>query len=327
MEKDKVFEAFKTVMPVARKVAMFRMKNEGKTFEEVEPEFRQIDAIEARLYDSMKKALEEHIRRHGLDMISLALFREFEELERYEKNKVQAILSKIGRAYVHNIGNRNMEYLIAKISEYQRKVTDLGKTAYEMIMSGKAPDFDAWSDKMLMQDALYEENKQFLKQALHHLRTLEQNKVKLGVADIRMLMYHRQGCRREKLYHQVEEWIVKIFHELDKEEKQTVFPEICKFVAELVPQVGYISANMVLFVCSTGISDESKEMMLKIHPVIMRQGMSPLIVTPLESYYATAVKNLKKGNLTATDDNVLSVMQCYKKLPNDIVELWNALKS
>ncbi|MBR1840502.1 MAG: hypothetical protein IJ778_00030 [Alphaproteobacteria bacterium] len=327
MEKNEIFEAFKTVMPVARKVAMYRMKNEGKTFAEVEPELEQIDAIEARLYAKMKKALEEHIRRHGLDMVSLALFREFEDLECYDKNKVQAILSKIGRAYVHNINNRNLEYLIAKISEYQRKVTDLGKTAYEMIMAGKTPDFDAWSDKMLMQDALYEENKQFLKQALHHLRTLEQNKVKLGVADIRMLMYHRQGCRREKLYHQVEEWIVKIFHELDKEKKQEVFPEICSFLAELVPQVGYISANMVIFVCGTGISNESKDMLLKIHPVITRQGMTPLIVAPLENYYATAVKNLKKGKLTATDENVLEIMQCYKKLPAEIAELWTNLKS
>ena len=108
MEKNEIFEAFKTVMPVARKVAMYRMKNEGKTFEEVEPEFRQIDAIEARLYAKMQKALEEHIRRHGLDMVSLALFREFEDLECYDKNKVQAILSKIGRAYVHNINNRKI---------------------------------------------------------------------------------------------------------------------------------------------------------------------------------------------------------------------------
>ena len=326
MGKDN-YSAFKTAMPVARKVAMYRMKNEGKKFEEVEQEFNGINTIETRLYDSIKKTLEEHISRHGLDMKTLCFFNEFVAINRYDKNKIQALLSKIGRAYVQNVGNRNLEYLMAKISEYQRKVTDLGKTAYELIMSGKAPDFDAWSDKKLMQDALFEENKQFLKQALHHLRTLEQNNVKLGVADIRMLMYHRQGCRREKLYHQVEEWIVKIYYQLDREKQQEIYPEICAFVSEIVPQVGYISANMVLFVCSTGISEESKDMMLNIHPVITRQGMTPLIVGPLEKFYAVAVKNLAKGKLTPTDENVLAIMQCYKSLPAEVAELWNALKS
>ncbi|MCQ2734840.1 MAG: hypothetical protein MJ212_02685 [Alphaproteobacteria bacterium] len=327
MEKNKVYAALKKLMPVARKVAMYRMENEGKTFSEVEPEVKEIDAIETRLYEKMKRAMEEHVRRHGLDMISLAYFRDFENLACYNKNKIRAILSKIIRVYSDNIYNLNMEDLIAKISEYQRKVDDLGSVAYEMIMSGKTPDFDVWSDKVLMQDALYEENKQFLKQALHHLKTLEENKVKLGVADIRMLMYHRQGCRCEKLYHQAEEWIVKIFSELDKEDKQMIFPEICKFVAELVPQVGYISANMVLFVCAIDLNEESKEMLLKIHPVITQQGMVSLIVAPLEKHYSTAVQNLKKGELTEKDEKVLAIMQCYKKLPTEVTEHLNASKS
>lgn len=322
-------DAFKKATPVARKVAMYRMKVEGKEFADVEDEFIDIIGIESRLYDNMKKSLVERILRHGLDVKSLELFDDFLGLPYFDKNMINSILRKVRRAYVQDQGNRNLEYLIAKLNEYLRKVDDLGKTAYDMVMSGKNPDFDTWSDKMVMQDALFEENKQFLKQALHHLQTLEQNRVKLGIADIRMLMYHRDGCRREKLYHQVEEMIIKIYNHLDTEdERQEVYPEICDFVAEIVPQVGYISANMVIFICARGfISDHSRELLCKIRPVVMRLGMTPLITTPFEHYYAAALKNIAKGTLTATDDNVLTILQAYKGLPEDVIASWKALKS
>ncbi len=321
-------DSFAKATPVARKVAMYRMKQEGKSFGDIEDEFIDIIGIESRLYDNMKKSLVEHVLRHGLDVKSLDLFDEFMNLPYFDKNMINSVLRKVRRAYVQDQNNRNLEYLIAKLNEYLHKVDELGKTAYEMVMSGKNPDFDTWSDKMVMQDALFEENKQFLKQTLHHLRTLKQNKVKLGVADIRMLMYYKDGCRREKLYYQVEELIIEIYNHLDTEkERQEIYPEICDFVADVVPQIGYISANMVIFICARGfISESSRNLLIKIKPVVMRLGMYPLITTPFESYYRAAVKNLGKGVLTDTDDNVLAIMQAYKGLPDDITKSWNALK-
>ncbi|MBO6281930.1 MAG: hypothetical protein J6N49_05320 [Alphaproteobacteria bacterium] len=324
-----IADAFKKATPVARKVAMYRMKTEGKDFTEIEDEFIDIIGIESRLYDSMKKSLVEHVQRHGLDIKSLDLFNEFVSQQYFDKNMINSVLRKVRRAYVQDQNNRNLEYLIAKLNEYLHKVDELGKTAYEMVMSGKNPDFDTWSDKVVMQDALFEENKQFLKQALHHLRTLQQNKVKLGVADIRMLMYHKDGCRREKLYHQVEEMIVDIYDNLDTEkERREIYPEICNFVAEIVPEVGYVSAQMVIFICARGfISESSRDLLIKIKPVVMRLGMYPLIITPFNHYYKTAVKNLSKGKLTPTDENVLAIIQTYKGLPDDVSASWQALKS
>lgn len=330
MTQDELIkDSFKKATPVARKVAMYRMKNEGKEFADVEDEFIDIIGIETRLYDNMKRVLVEHITRHGLDVKSLDLFNEFKDLPYFDKNMINSVLRKVRRAYVQDQNNRNLEYLIAKLNEYLRKVEDLGKTAYEMVMSGKNPDFDTWSDKMVMKDALFEENKQFLKQALHHLRTLRQNKVKLGIADIKMLMYHKDGCRREKLYHQVEEMIVEIYDHLDTEkERQEIYPEICDFVAEMVPEVGYISAQMIIFICARGfISESSRDLLIKIKPVVVRLGMQPLITTPFESYYRAAEKNLAKGKLTSTDDNVLTIMQAYRGLPDSVIKAWNGLKS
>ena len=328
-QKALIEDSFKKATPIARKVAVHRMKKEGKEFADIEDEFIDIIGIESRLYDNMKKSLVDHVLRHGLDVKSLDLFDEFIALPYFDKNMINSVLRKVRRAYVQDQSNRNLEYLIAKLNEYLRKVDDLGKTAYEMVMSGKNPDFDAWSDKMVMQDALFEENKQFLKQALHHLRTLQQNRVKLGVADIRMLMYHKDGCRREKLYHQVEEMIIDIYENLATEkERQEIYPEICNFVAEIVPQVGYISAGMIIFICARGfISDSSRDLLLKIKPVVMRLGMYPLITTPFEHYYQAALQNLAKGRLTSTDDNVLAILQVYKGLPDEVIASWKALKS
>jgi hypothetical protein len=328
-KKALITDAFKKATPVARKVAMHRMRIEGKDFADIEDEFIDIIGIESRLYDKMKEALVGHIQRHGLDMKSLELFNEFCALPYFDKNMINSVLRKVRRAYVQDQNNLNLEYLISKLNEYLHKVDELGKTAYEMVMSGKNPDFDAWSDKMIMQDALFEENKQFLKQSLHHLRILQQNRVKLGVADIRLLMYHKDGCRREKLYRQVEEMIIKIYQNLDtEEERQEIYPEICDFIAQTVPQVGYVSASMIIFVFARGfISDSSRDLLVKIKPVIMRLGMTPLITTPMEHYYIGALNNLHKGALTPTDENVLIILQAYKGLPDDVNAAWKALKS
>lgn len=324
-----IADELRKATPVARKVAMYRVKKEGKDFADVEDEFIDIMMIEKKLYDNMKKSLVEHVLRHGLDIKSLELFNEFMNLPSFNRNMINSVLCKVRRAYVQDQNNLNLEYLIAKLNEYLHKVDDLGKTAYNMVISGKNPDFDTWSDKMVMQDALFEENKQFLKQALHHLRTLMRNNVKLGVSDIRMLMYHKDGCRREKLYHQVEEMIIDIYDGLDTEEERCeIYPEICNFVAEIVPEVGYMSAQMVIFICSRGfISDSSRDLLIKIKPIVMRLGMHPLILTPINHYYKAAVNNLSKGKLTPTDDNVLTIIQAYKGLPDDVLYYWQELKS
>ena len=308
---------FKVATPVAKKVAVHRMKN-GEKFSDIEDDLWNIIGVEGRLHESMKKSLIEHVKRHGLDIQALKLFEEFQAVKFFDRNKYNQVLRKVRKAYVKDRDNRNLEYLIAKINEYLQKVADLSKTAYNMVVAGITPDFDIWSDKVVMQDNLFEENKQFLKQALHHLRTLQQNRVKLGISDLRMLLYHKEGCRREKLYHSVENMIITIFNELDEKERREIYPEICNFVAEIVPKVGFISAHMVLFITSYGyISDETRQLLIKIKSIIMRMGMKTLITYPLVDYYnAAKAKVVSNQMLSKTDTNVLEIIDAYGGVDN-----------
>lgn len=311
---DEVFENKKVLSgatPVARKVAVAKM-NAGLSFAEIKEEFYEIIGIEEKLYGNIKDSLAAHIRRHGLDTKTLELFEEFVKVKEYNFNAYQVVLKHLHKVYVdinrqirsldigaqysmnftahqqekENLETRllNVEYLISKVNEFLTKMKDLGNTAYEMVMSGKKPDFDTWSDKALIQDALFEENKQFLKQALHHLDVLEKNNVKMTVMDLKMLLYHRQGARREKLYRQVEQWIIRIYYNLTtQEERDMVYEDICSFIEELVPQVGYISPVLIHFIMGEGyISERTKNLLIKLSPVIKRLGMASVVVTPLE---------------------------------------------
>lgn len=344
-EKERIRRAFHEATPVACRVAVQRMK-EGQSFADAEDEFISIIRIESSLYDSMKETLVEHIQRHGLNAFALQYFDEFVQVEYFTKHAYQGLLKKVRKAYVdmeHNINDtetrmeelaktdnierlkleqekkkletslKSLEYLISKITEYLKKVDDLSSVAYDMIMSGKAPDFEAWRDKVLIQDTLFEENKQFLKQSLHHLSVLEHNKCKLSVNDLRMLLYHKQGCRREKLYRKVEEWIIKIYYSLDTEdERRLVYKDICAFIEEVVPMAGYISPMIIRFILDRDfISEDSRNLLIKIHPVVANLCMISLIVTPLKRMYEQAVYNLKTKKYTESDIYVIEVMKLY----------------
>ena len=345
--------AFKEATPVARKFAAQRMK-EGKSFEEIEDEFLNIIGIESPLYDSMKESLVDHIQRHGLNAVALEYFDEFVQVDYFTKHAYQKVLKKVRHAYVameHQINDadakiakaddflektkleqekkkldtslKNLEYLISKITEYLQKVDDLSSVVYDMIMKGKSPDFEAWRDKMIIQDILFEENKQFLKQSLHHLAVLEQNKCKLGIDDLRLLLYHKQGCRREKLYRKVEEWIIKIYYSLDTEdERRIIYKDICMFVEDVVPMAGYISPMIIHFILDRDfVSEDSRNLLMKIKPVVANLCMTSLIVTPLRRMYDRAVDNLEKQSLSESDIYVMEVMKTYNpKIISDSVD-------
>lgn len=353
-EKNKVLAAFKDATPVARKVALQRM-NQDKTSDEILEEFANIMEIEKPLYTSMKNSLVEHIQRHGLDAQALKYFGEFVEVDSFTKNAYQKVLARVRKAYVDNdnqiklakvytfgmpakqrakvdikvkqleLSLNHLEYLISKITEFLKKIDDLATTAFEMIMSGKAPDFEAWRDKMIIQDALFEENKQFLKQSLHHLEVLKHNGCKLGVNDLRLLLYHKEGCRREKLYRTVESWIIKIYDGLDTEdERRSVYKDICVFVEEVVPMAGYISPIIIQFILDRDfVSLDSRNLLFKIKPLVTRLSMTSLITTPLMDMYEKAVQNLTSGQITDSDTYVMQIMQLYNpKIISEEVNLY-----
>ena len=227
--------------------------------------------------------------------------------------------------------NDNLEYLIAKINEFLRKVRDLSSMAFQMLLEGKSPDLETWSVQMVLNDNLFEENKQFLKQTLHHIECLEENHFKLGVAEIRLLLYHEQGCRRVKLYKMVESEIISIFYCLkDEDERRTIYPEICSFVARLVPQVGYISPHMINFIFDRGfISKMTRDLLINIKPVITQLNMTPLILLQLKQFFNETLERLRQGKLTETDEYVLEIMQAYspKEISPTIAERWALFKS
>lgn len=320
-KKEWMADAFRQAPPVARKWAMAQMK-QGVPYEDIEEKFLDILFIEDKLCEKMKTSLVEHVRRHGLNHEALHYFEEFEQVRFFNKNTYQKILKKIHRAYVrHNKEDRNLEYLMAKINEYLQKVADLGSTAYQMLLDGKQPDLEAWSDKMVLNDNLFEENKQFLKQALHHLEVLERNNCRFGIADIKMLLYHKQGCRREKLYWQVEDWMIKIYRQLKNEDERCgAYKEICVFISETVPQVGYISPKMIEFIFDEGyLSEASRDLLLAIKPVVSRLGMSSLIIFPLKRLYSRSFSGGEDEKKIKSDQYVIELMKVY--CPKDLEDL------
>ena len=284
-EEERKFLSHAT--PVARKFAAMQVKS-GKKFAEIEDEIMDIIATEAKVYDEIKKSLVEHIKRHGLDAEALGYFQEFQDIEVFIKPQYQKVLKNVHKAYVQSEGkNRSLEYLISKINEFLQKIDRFGAVAYDLLQQGKKPDFEAWSDKVVLQDNLFEENKQFLKQTIHHLEVLYKNKVKLGAGDMRLLLYHKDACRREKLYRLVEEWIVKIYYSLpSKQERAEVYRDVCQFVADIVPQVGYISPGIIMFIFDGGfLSQDSRNLLVKIKPVVYKLHMGSLIEHPLRDMY------------------------------------------
>lgn len=362
-EQQEIKRVFKEATPVARKVAMQRMKN-GLSFADVEDEFINIITIESSLYDSMKETLVDHIQRHGLTALALDYFDEFVQVKYFTKHAYQKVLKKTRKSYVEierkidelstktadeedvesleklrlaqekkklETSLTSLEYLISKITEFLKKVDDLSSVAYKMVMDGKTPDFETWRDKMVIQDILFEENKQFLKQSLHHLAVLEQNKCKLGVNDLRLLLYHRQGCRREKLYRKVEEWIIKIYYSLNTEdERRLVYKDICSFIKEVVPMAGYISPMIIRFILDRDfISEDSRNLLLTIQPTITKLYMGSLVVIPLREMYEKALVNLQTDKWSETDIYAVEVMKTYnhKIVPQEVLDLIARKKS
>lgn len=226
--------------------------------------------------------------------------------------------------------NENLEYLISKINEFLRKVHDLNTVAFQMLLDGKSPDLESWSVQKALQDNLFEENKQFLKQTLHHIESLEKNRCELGIAEIRLLLYHEQGCRRMKLYNMVETQIIDIFYKLKSEdERRQIYPEICSFVERLVPQVGYISPCMINFIFDRGfISKVSRDLLLNIKPVISQLNMNPLILIQLKKFFSETLERMQDGKFSETDEYVLEIMQAYspKEISPKLQMLWDELK-
>ncbi len=313
--------------PVARRWAVARMKN-GDDFGDFEPEFMDVIFVELRLYEQMKQTLYHNVQLHGLDAVAQGFFDEFIAIKDFNRNQYAQIMKKVRKAYAKDSGNRYLEYLISKLNEYIGKVQDLGRMGYQLLADGKSPDFESWSDKVAINDTIFEENKQFLKQTLHHLDCLERtNSYEFGVSDLRILLYHKDGCRREKLYRQAEIWIIKIYNQLKTEqERRSVYKEICDFVADLVPSVGYISPGMISFIFDREyLSAESRDLLVKIKPVITNLGMTPLIIRDLLiAYEKLAARVRRKDDITESDEFVMQIMQLYapKQIDVDVEYLW-----
>jgi hypothetical protein len=264
-EQDKklwIADALKKATPVARNWAYYLMKEEHQAFPEFEEMFIDICCIEADLYGGLRENLLNHIGRHGLGAKGLNFLQMFEEVDDFNLHNYEKVLRKIRKAFAHNsreiehlkhqieethdyelkrkrgitLANLqreadDLEYLISKINEFLKKIRDLSTQGYNLLMSGEAPNLSSWKNQKVLNDRLFEENKQFLKQTLHHIETLMESQCKLGVAEIRLLLYHKDGCRRQKLQKMVEEDVITIFNQLETEdERRQVYPEICDFV-------------------------------------------------------------------------------------------------
>jgi hypothetical protein len=207
----------------------------------------------------------------------------------------------------------NLEYLTSKVKEFLEKMKEIGREAYELIISGKEAKFlEKWGQIALSQEAVAEENRQFLKQALHHMEVLDKNHVELKASDLKMLLYHREGASQESLYRKIEQWVVKIYYTLSKPEKEAVYEEICSFVDEVAPQVAYISPMMIrIIIGEDSVSDSAVELLVKYSQLIKSLGMGGIVVMSLKDIKNDVSKKKNDQAKAKTLENIQLIMVAY----------------
>lgn len=315
----KTFEkaTLKKLMPVARRWAVTRIHN-GEDFGDFEEDVFQIDSIEVKLYAKMKFTFLQSVHIHGCDHKDIGFVEALEAISDFDQNVYSKLLGRMRKSYAKD-KSRSLEYLISKTTEFVHKINDVGRAAFARLMEGKQLDFEQWSAEQILQDRVFEENKLFLKQTIKHLESMKQNKVKLGVSEIRLLLNQKDGCRREKLYHIAEEWIISIYNSLpcataeEKAAQGQIYKEICSFVYDIVPLTGRISVNMINFIFDRGfLSSMSRSLLLKIYPRINSLSMTPLFHYPLKRMLKNVYADYLDDIFTASDYFVVQVALVYE---------------
>ena len=315
----KTFEkaTLKKLMPVARRWAVTRINN-GEDFGDFEEDVFQIDSIEVKLYAKMKFTFLQSVHIHGCDHKDIGFVEALEAISDFDQNVYSKLLGRMRKSYAKD-KSRSLEYLISKTTEFVHKINDVGRAAFARLMEGKQLDFEQWSAEQILQDRVFEENKLFLKQTIKHLEIMKQNKVKLGVSEIRLLLNQKDGCRREKLYHIAEEWIISIYNSLpcvtaeEKAAQGQIYKEICSFVYDIVPLTGRISVNMINFIFDRGfLSPMSRSLLLKIYPRINSLSMTPLFHYPLKRMLKNVYADYLDGVFTQSDYCVVQVALVYE---------------
>ena len=315
----KTFEkaTLKKLMPVARRWAVTRINN-GEDFGDFEEDVFQIDSIEVKLYAKMKFTFLQSVHIHGCDHKDIGFVEALEAISDFDQNVYSKLLGRMRKSYAKD-KSRSLEYLISKTTEFVHKINDVGRAAFARLMEGKQLDFEQWSAEQILQDRVFEENKLFLKQTIKHLEIMRQNKVKLGVSEIRLLLNQKDGCRREKLYHIAEEWIISIYNSLpcvtaeEKAAQGQIYKEICSFVYDIVPLTGRISVNMINFIFDRGfLSPMSRSLLLKIYPRINSLSMTPLFHYPLKRMLKNVYADYLDGVFTQSDYCVVQVALVYE---------------
>lgn len=315
----KTFEkaTLKKLMPVARRWAVTRIHN-GEDFGYFEEDVFQIDSIEVKLYAKMKFTFLQSVHIHGCDHKDIGFVEALEAISDFDQNVYSKLLGRMRKSYAKD-KSRSLEYLISKTTEFVHKINDVGRAAFARLMEGKQLDFEQWSAEQILQDRVFEENKLFLKQTIKHLESMKLNKVKLGVSEIRLLLNQKDGCRREKLYHIAEEWIISIYNSLpcataeEKAAQGQIYKEICSFVYDIVPLTGRISVNMINFIFDRGfLSPMSRSLLLKIYPRINSLSMTPLFHYPLKRMLKNVYADYLDGIFTASDYFVVQVALVYE---------------
>lgn len=315
----KTFEkaTLKKLMPVARRWAVTRIHN-GEDFGDFEEDVFQIDSIEVKLYAKMKFTFLQSVHIHGCDHKDIGFVEALEAISDFDRNVYSKLLGRMRKSYAKD-KSRSLEYLISKTTEFVHKINDVGRAAFARLMEGKQLDFEQWSAEQILQDRVFEENKLFLKQTIKHLESMKLNKVKLGVSEIRLLLNQKDGCRREKLYHIAEEWIISIYNSLpcataeEKAAQGQIYKEICSFVYDIVPLTGRISVNMINFIFDRGfLSSMSRSLLLKIYPRINSLSMTPLFHYPLKRMLKNVYADYLDDIFTASDYFVVQVALVYE---------------
>lgn len=315
----KTFEkaTLKKLMPVARRWAVTRMHN-GEDFGDFEEDVFQIDSIEVKLYAKMKFTFLQSVHIHGCDHKDIGFVEALEAISDFDQNVYSKLLGRMRKSYAKD-KSRSLEYLISKTTEFVHKINDVGRAAFARLMEGKQLDFEQWSAEQILQDRVFEENKLFLKQTIKHLESMKLNKVKLGVSEIRLLLNQKDGCRREKLYHIAEEWIISIYNSLpcvtaeEKAAQGQIYKEICSFVYDIIPLTGRISVNMINFIFDRGfLSPMSRSLLLKIYPRINSLSMTPLFHYPLKRMLKNVYADYLDGTFSASDYFVVQVALVYE---------------
>lgn len=311
--------------PVARKWAYYKFQNDI-AFEEFQNNFEILVCAEQKLYKTWRQQACNIIafkRVYG-DALKIYYKLCFES----KFCPIQKLLPQAQKLYAKT-KDKEVAFVLSVMQGYQNKIKEFNKTAYQMLVEGNNISLILdWAEEADRQEAIKRERMLYLEQTIKHLKKLQELRVVLSREQIKTLL-KPTACSQE-LLDEIAILIDDAHDKLPKGERAKSYEDICSFIAEVAPIVGYIPVSLVQFIFKNDwLSKTSYNLLLAIQDTIQKLSMTPVITMPLNKLYQPLAQKIEQDQNTRisySDYYVLKLAIAYKIASPFIVEFVNNTK-